>query len=485
MARSIDDLLSQPVIKNTLEQILGRELTPQAKDVINKRSAGGVPYSLQEHPEQEEQYDALDTNSVPVSLRANPGPPVVPEESPEAPSDQEYSEEPPKKIPSIAATSAGDKESPQSNSAQEVANLLNFGASNKNGINEAIEAQHQAIRDAQLKRGFEQLAGGIAKVNPNTSDSDEMMKQVGLPVQEFQMRQQQEAHDPNSGISQGLRSYMQKLGVNVSEGATAAQIQQVLPFVFKDIEAKQAQAAKSQDMAERLKERESEAKYRNEALKLQKQQMHDSRDQAREDKMAKTDTDRLDKMSKAITAEVASSRSAFGQAARNFQSIQNAQALLHGEVDPNELDNRQVYELAKVLDRVLSQSGATIGGTEHLTPDTARGWLAKQMEYYTNKRQGAHAGDFIKTFAQTLDRESDIANKQMQRTQKSILSSYKDLKDKYPERFNEILSQHSIPTSMEHSSLDDQSTSSPAGMVLPSDARQKALDELKRRGLLK
>ena len=60
--------------------------------------------------------------------------------------------------------------------------------------------------------------------------------------------------------------------------------------------------------------------------------------------------------------------------------------------DFNDLDNRQVVEVARVLDRVLSGGQATISGSEHLTPDSARQWIAKKWEFITSKRQGAGAG---------------------------------------------------------------------------------------------
>ena len=68
----------------------------------------------------------------------------------------------------------------------------------------------------------------------------------------------------------------------------------------------------------------------------------------------------LSKWNNDLIAEKASGRSAYGMAARTAQAIENAEALLSGEVDPNNLDSRQVYELSKVLDRILSQGNPSI-----------------------------------------------------------------------------------------------------------------------------
>lgn len=506
------DYSDVPGMQDTLEKILGRPLSPEAqqaltpqgqKDLAASTNSEGTPFYLQsddaqanppppkdEAPDQDqsdESDEEEDQKSAPAARddESDEDSEDSGDREPASSDDEETDEE------KLREEALAEREKPQDVDQAGPA-VLDFGSpeQNANMLQKALDQRDSNLANAQIARGLDQLAGGIGKLKPDYSNSDYARQTANQPLQDMAMKQQQEAQDPKSGISQGMRNYMKQLGVPVSDGATAAQIGQVLPMVFKNMQAKQAQAAKSQDLAQKLAEQQALAKYRNDSLALHRQELNQSKEQARQDKQSKADTDRLDKMSKAVTAEVASGRSAFGQAARNAQSIQNAQALLSGEIDPNQLDNRQVFELTRTLDRVLSQAGGTVAGTEHLTPDTARSRLAKVMEYITNKRQGAQAGSFIKTFSDTLNRESKLANQQIARTQKSMLSSYKDLQQKYPDRFNDILALHGItPDVLDTSAMDQGASStgnnSPApkgGGIVPSpDQQAQARAEIAKR----
>jgi len=118
-------------------------------------------------------------------------------------------------------------------------------------------------------------------------------------------------------------------------------------------------------------------------------------------------------------------------------------ALFEGTKDLNDLDTRQIYEAAKSLDRVLSQASGTVSGTSHLTPDTAREWVAKQKEKWTNQRTGAGAESFLKSMIDTFTREGNKANSQIYTAQGKLLGSYKDLANHPNMPF--ILQQHNIP----------------------------------------
>lgn len=426
-------------VRSALEKMLGRGLSPGASSQLtSSKSDDGTPYMLSS--------DRNPDNAAKEDTPADDDKDDVSEDDASDDSDGTSAPTSKSEVAAKAAPAAPERQS------------LDFGdGANEHTLDKALASQSQALKDAQFQRGIEQLSGGIAKIAPNNEQSNMMRQAASSPIQEYLLRNQEAANDPNSGLSKGLRAYMGKLGMDVSDGATANQLKQVMPYIFKDVEAKQAQKTRSEDLAEKLAERKEEAAYRNASLKLQKEQMSDRRDEMRQDKLDKQDTDRLDKASKLVTAEVASGRSAFGQAARNYQSIQNAQAMLDGSVDPNQLDNRQVYELTRVMDRVLSQSGGTMGGAEHLTPDTARSRLSKLMEFVSNKRQGAQAGDFVKTFSSTLDRESGMAQKQMGQTQKSLLAPYKDLNDRHPDQMKAMLEQKGIPGDVFESSKSSKS----------------------------
>lgn len=238
-------------------------------------------------------------------------------------------------------------------------------------------------------------------------------------------------NDPNSPQTQAMKQGLKQLfGDRISpetlDKMTGSQLQALdkdLGGIFTKIDDRKF---REQEAKERREDRNLDRK-----VKLaQIQSTKDLKEIAKQDKADEKDIKRLDTANKLITSEVASGRSAFGVAAKNLQSIGNVKALLEGALDPNDLDTRQVYELAKSLDRILSQSGGTISGTEHLTPDTARSRLSKLIEYVTNKRQGAQAGSFVENMSHAFDREEKQAKHQINSASKALLSSYLDLKDK-------------------------------------------------------
>lgn len=310
------------------------------------------------------------------------------------------------------------------------ANLINNDSDIKKRYEDKKAQNERAILINQLGAAADKIGSSISGTKADSSGYENNIKQFQQQAPNLQEMKNLEELDPNSQVSAELRGYAKKYGVTLPPNVSADNVKQILPMVYKDYENRQ------------------HAKERREDLALKYKELGVKQDAVRQEKMDTADTKRFDTLNKELVAEKASSRSAFGVAARNYQSIENAKALLAGEIDPNNLDSRQIYELSRTLDRILSQGGATISGTEHLNPDTARGWLAKATEYISNKRQGAQAGDFVNNMSHTLEREEDVAKDQILRTQKQFLSGYKDLYKRHPEKFNDILEGHGIPNNV-------------------------------------
>lgn len=238
-------------------------------------------------------------------------------------------------------------------------------------------------------------------------------------------------NDPNSpqthAMKQGLKQlFGDRISPDTLEKMTGSQLQALdkdLGGIFTKIDDRAMRK-------EELDARRDDRKLDRELKLSQISSIKESKEDARQAKADEKDIKRIDTANKLITSEVASGRNAFGIAAKNLQSIGNVKALLDGSIDPNDLDTRQVYEMTKTLDRILSQSGGTISGTEHLTPDTARSRLSKLMEYVTNTRQGAKAGSFVNNMSHTFDREEKQAHQQIHNASKALLSTYTDLKDR-------------------------------------------------------
>ena len=297
------------------------------------------------------------------------------------------------------------------------------------------DAQHQLLfgmlKAAQM--GGSSLAGGKADTSfadSELSKANEMTNQLktNMDVKEEHANivEKQQKRDPNSKTSKLYQDMLRQLKPDMDvSGLSAEQVEKVFPQIGAIVNKQEAIQAR-QDVA-----REN-ALNRKSALDVAK--------------MSKTDeqnTKRLDKLNKDMTEEVASGRSAFGQAAKNLQAIGNVKALLQG-ADLNSIDNRQISETARVLDKVLSGGTPTISGTAHLTPETARMKIAEYMEKFTNKVQGAGAGDFMNKFQHTFDREENSAKKQVQATQGKLLAGVSDIAKTNPDRLSAILEGHGL-----------------------------------------
>lgn len=421
------------------------------------------------------------------------------------------------KTPEIVAPKK--EEQPIETKPIESPKYLDFGNAeqNRSEIKEVQDRQNMAELVNGLGKAADRIGAGIARTAPVAQEAfDQQIKQAGAITQNYLQRKEQEDSDPNSGQSKAARDYIKQYGINVSDGATANQLKQVMPYVFKDFEAKQAAKNRADDQAARLEQRkyEAEQKHISDAQMLKDKleqrkydtdqrsrdralgyaQLKASKEQAHSSKQVEIDNRDINKLNERLTGDIASSRSAFGRAANNYQAIQNAKALLNGELDPNNLDNRQVFELTRVADRVLSNGNPTQFGSEHLNPDTGRARLAKILEFADNRRHGAQAGDFVKSLSHTLDREEDMAKNQMQRTHKEILGPYKELYERNPDRFGDMLESKNLPrdifssekghvyrdqpTKSGGSDSDRVNVMSPDGVAgtIPRSSLKKALD---------
>jgi hypothetical protein len=265
-----------------------------------------------------------------------------------------------------------------------------------------------------------------SKENPLDKVLAGMKEDVLSTPKQFIGLKEQEKNDPNSDISKQYRAIAARMGFGAeTKNSSAADIEKLTPQLANIYNQLEARKARHEDLVLKLQE-----------LGLKKQELQ-------QEKQARETTKRFDELNKKLVSEIASSRTTFGTDAKTLQGVQNVKALIEGK-DPNELDNREVYEVAKVLDRILSQGNPTISGSAKLTPDTARGLVSKYLEYFTNKRTGAGAGSFIERFSKTLDREEKQAINRIMQTQ--LLSSYSDLEQKDPGKWDLIMQQHNLPS---------------------------------------
>lgn len=297
-------------------------------------------------------------------------------------------------------------------------------------------------------------------------------------VEDVKDRIKHQGDDPNSIISQNFRKYLEKFsGAPVDPNTTANSGKEILPMVFKDYEAQEASKTRKELLDQRLKERSEESHERQAAeekkykyladerrwLEGEKSKDRDASNKLKtEEKQDQFDRKRLDKLGKELTAETASSRSAFGRGANNIRSAEAIQALtdqFKGHLD--QMDERQITEVARSLDALLAQGQPTISGTVHLIPKTAVGNVAKIVEYLRNIPTGQQQGLFVKRMLETVDREKELAKDQIKRTQGKIMGPYMETLKRRPDDARDILAPHGLEFLIDSEKKEAKSEESP------------------------
>ena len=131
--------------------------------------------------------------------------------------------------------------------------------------------------------------------------------------------------------------------------------------------------------------------------------------------------DRFARHAEALDKRVDTQMARFGNIAKLQQvnnTIADARNLLHGDIY-----NMNVAEVAKTLDRVLSQAAPTMSGTKEVTPDTLKQMLARSKEFVTSKPQKVDIPEFVAFYNKTLDRIEGINNKIISGAQRQAIQA--------------------------------------------------------------
>jgi hypothetical protein len=254
---------------------------------------------------------------------------------------------------------------------------------------------------------------------------DQPSLQPPLGAQDSDMNNRIPADDGMMGANAYGNYYL--AGVQGAQGAMKPQNQNVLGLELNK------QAHQAQDRKARLERASTTKKGANDHF------------QANYDfKEKKFHQGRFDSLNKDLTEELASGSTPLGIAAKNKQAINNVRALIAGKKDPNDLNPQEVFEVAKSLDRVLSQGQPTDASTGHLTPNNAGSWIAEAMQSFTNSTKGAQAGEYVKNIAATLDREYEQADQTLAAARNKRLSTVMDLKKYDPSQWGEMMKRHRL-----------------------------------------
>lgn len=326
---------------------------------------------------------------------------------------------------------------------------VDFGEQADNGpkMFDALAAQNNMNLIAGLGKSADQIAQSIAgtkhEENPVYSD---IQKQAAAVPGQYKALKEDDKHDPNSQISQGFRDYVvNQLNIPIKGNPSADDLSTIAPYLFKNYEARLAEQGKLE-----AKKLEVGAKKEQFGEKLEEnKRWHDMMDQYHQDALAnsktakeaqdenKTNGDFM-KMAEKLSAAKASSRSALGKAALNKAAAERIETLVAGR-NLNDLDTREIQEVARSLDSLLAQGQPTISGSHDLVPKTFRSRAGGVAEYILNVRQGAGAESFLQQMIKTVKREKELANKQKNEYINQLVPGFSHLEKKDPERFNTLL----------------------------------------------
>lgn len=317
-------------------------------------------------------------------------------------------------------------------------------------LQQAINERDQRQANASFISGLNQLQAGFQRAPVSDAGYKAALAQAGQPVSDLMMKreaadqkikheqfmqdiaQQKSMSDPNSSISATYRQFAKALGNPVSDNVSATDLKQLTPLIER-ISATRENAAMRREIAE-------QNRLTKEAAGKEKSA----------EKKSASSVKRFDDLGKKLVSETSSSRSAFGRAANTIRGAEAIEQLTHN-MNPNDIDSRQITEIARSLDGMLAQGQATVSGMEHLIPRTFLGNAAKIQEFITNIPTGTKQGDFVKRMMETVAREKELARDQIKRTQHKILSSYEDLEKEDPEKYDSMLKAHGIRTADETS----------------------------------
>lgn len=275
--------------------------------------------------------------------------------------------------------------------------------------------------------GISGVSGGVKPTEVDTKIFDTniaLAQQLpGRVAEELKMERQ----DPKSPISASSRDFIKKsMGVNVPDNVSADQLKEQFPIIEKFLQAQEAN-----------KTRRESARQHNETMAANKATQAD----AKAEREANRDFVR---MNEKIEGGIASSRSVLGKSDATIRAARAIKALATQYGNPDELDSRQIAEIARGLDGMLSQGQATVEGTKKLIPKTFKGGVATVQEYASSLPKGAQQGEFVKRMLHTIDREIEVAEEMKGEIKDRLIGGYSHLKAYDPDRWNDIMKKHRL-----------------------------------------
>lgn len=252
---------------------------------------------------------------------------------------------------------------------------------------------------------------------------------------------------PSAGFdqfSQGLKqSNLQELQLagNERKAAGANEDRKV-----KMLEYMQRQGYLDQNAADRKKNADDSLALRTREQNWKETHPNDS---GKSDRKATADRRVLDQELKDLEGRINPSGARAGSLAKLNDKVNQAEAVEALILDENgnlkkDIDKRQIQELAKGLDNLLTSGVSTVSGVHELVPVSAQGNLQSLQEYITGIPTGGAMDDFVKKLAETVQREKNLRHDQLVRAQVSGLGVAANLRKTNPDEYWTTLGNHKL-----------------------------------------
>ncbi len=354
------------------------------------------------------------------------------------PEQQVAQPEPPQQAPQMIPSRLTTKESiegsipvprPEQEPKQQALTDLLFGKNDLSTVENMKKAQQ--ARDSEqdmvdLMR-YSAIAGrGLSGYyNKDLADmADSKEKRSGQKITDLEAQQKQLKEDPKSAVSQGYRDMMKKFGVNVKGDASASDIEKIAPWIQKSFEANENRQDKSDNLKYKYSELSALAGIKG------KEKADASLDKDFEKMGGDLDPN------KARTGEMGKNQARLNAAGR-------VKALV--EASGGNPSGIPIRELATTVGNMLTMGSQTaVQQINELVPHTMRGDSAKIQEWLTGEPTGRDQQKFVQMYSKIAEREASVAGDQLRDGQfRKAYGTYKHLKNKDPERFNDLLSTYS------------------------------------------
>lgn len=157
--------------------------------------------------------------------------------------------------------------------------------------------------------------------------------------------------------------------------------------------------------------------------------------------------DRVDKMTKAMKDDLDADKGRagnFGQISAKVQSADRLKTLVSAFKDGN-LPGAQTEELALGLSSMLAPGGGqSRAQVEALVPKSAIGDANKFKSWLFNEPNGAGQQAFVKMMSDTIERERDTANTQLNNIRASRLAAHDRLRKQAPDQYSAVLQSYGM-----------------------------------------